>query len=144
MLEENRRKPQRTNSLPSPRLCVSELAGLGRGPGTTGTCVSSRKLGARGTRVTQPRLSNLQGWFRASTGQGCGSPRGPSKPRVCGQRPITGTVSPTPSQGSSGLGTTRHPSALEWTQPPPRPPWGKCPNPRGERTGYGEALETKQ
>lgn len=43
------------------------------------------------------------------------------------------TVSPTPSQGSAGLGTTRHPSTLEWTQPPPRAVLGANAQILGER-----------
>lgn len=101
-----RKKTQTTtNSWPSPRLCVSASS---RGPSATGLCGSGRKAGARHTCHSTTAVE--------ATGLVPGFPRprpripsgGPSKPRVCGQRPITRTVSPTPSR-----------ARLAWHNPSP-------------------------
>lgn len=144
MLEEKRRKPQRTPCPPLVSVCQRARGARTRAQHHWHVGVQPEVGRARhtchSTTAVEP-TGLVLGFHRPRLRIPSG---GPSKPRVCGQRPITRTVSPTPSQGSAGLGTTRHPSALEWTQPPPRPPWGKCPNPQRERTGHGEALETKQ
>lgn len=110
MLEEKRRKPQQT---PCPPLVSACQRARERGAGTRAqhhrhVCLQA---GTRGTHVTQTLPSNLQGWFRASTGQGRRSPLGdPPSHRVCG---------PSPAQ------CLQHPprARLAWAQPVTHQHW---------------------
>lgn len=107
MLGEKRRKPQRTPGPPLVSAC-RRARGARTRPSATGPCGSGRKAGARHTCHSTTAVE--------ATGLVPGFPRprpripsgGPSKPRVCGQRPITRTVSPTPSR-----------ARLAWHNPSP-------------------------